>query len=79
MSYPDPGISRLRWERISGFVGIFSSTSRQLHPIPMTETDQRAMLQATIWRIADEVRTDIKALEAESGRSLDSFIHSLKH
>ena len=22
----------------------------------MTETDQRAMLQATIWRIADEVR-----------------------
>ncbi|WP_288966053.1 hypothetical protein [uncultured Porphyromonas sp.] len=45
----------------------------------MTETDQRAMLQATIWRIADEVRTDLNALEAESGRSLDSFIHSLKH
>ena len=37
------------------------------------------MLQATIWRIADEVRTDLNTLESESGRSLDSFIHSLKH
>ena len=33
-----------RGDEISGFVGIFSGTGRLLHPIPMTETDQRAML-----------------------------------
>lgn len=75
MSYPDPGISRLRWERISGFVGIFSGTGRLLHPIPMTETDQRAMLQATIWRITDNVCADVYVLEGTAPPLAPLSIH----